>query len=992
MLLVALLILAGLVLVPLTSKSGPATARQVASHRSWNPPSRQDGAALRAGNAAASRADACPEDEEERLGHGRRDYSDAPARYGVAKHVIKKHLRLGRIADGETGPGKHGRDEAMSDDLREYDDEDALRHALTVPASGRVSAKVPVRNGTGRTVTLAGWIDADRDGLFERPERALTSVRPHDGTGVLAWNLAHRKSGDTFVRLRLYGGRTADPQVNCGATAGEVEDHRARVLAPKPATRPAITSPRNGAITRDSTPEVSGTGAAGDTVTVRVTGEGGSESYSTRVGESGTWRLEIGSPLPDGRYRLTPSVPGPSGEPLSGNPVDITVDTVAPGAPSITSPPDGAVIRDATPVLSGRADPQSVVSVLDAGGRRILLTRAGADGAWTGQVSGRLPEGRQTLTPRAMDPAGNMSAGRPLILTVDTVAPGAPSITSPADGAVIRDATPVLSGRAEPQSVVTVVGPGGQKLLELRAGDDGAWSGRVSERLPEGRQSLTPRASDAAGNSSTGQPVNLTVDTVAPGAPSITSPADGAVIREATPTLSGRAEPQSVVTVVGPGGRRLLLTRAGADGAWSGQVSERLPEGRQSLTPRASDAAGNSSTGQPVNLTVDTVAPGVPSITSPADGAVIREATPTLSGRAEPQSVVTVVGPGGQKLLELRAGDDGAWSGRVSERLPEGRQSLTPRASDAAGNSSTGLPVNLTVDTVAPGAPSITSPADGAVIREATPTLSGRAEPQSVVTVVGPGGRRLLLTRAGADGAWSGQVSERLPEGRQSLTPRASDAAGNSSTGQPVNLTVDTVAPGVPSITSPADGAVIREATPTLSGRAEPQSVVTVVGPGGQKLLEVRAGADGAWTGRVSERLPEGRQSLTPRASDAAGNASTGQPVNVTVDTVAPAAPTLVSPPANATISDPRPLFSGTGEPGSKIVLSAAGMAPCTATVQPDGNWRCTPCTEMSPGTYTLTPRATDPAGNTVVGQPQLLTITKATVAAAREYRARCKS
>ncbi len=60
------------------------------------------------------------------------------------------------------------------------------------------------------------------------------------------------------------------------------------------------------------------------------------------------------------------------------------------------------------------------------------------------------------VTATATDPAGNTSpVSAPKTFTVDTVAPGAPVVTSPAEGSTTANPTPNLAGTAEPDSTVT---------------------------------------------------------------------------------------------------------------------------------------------------------------------------------------------------------------------------------------------------------------------------------------------------------------------------------------------------------------------------------------------------------------------------------------------------------------------------------------------------------------------------------------------------------
>ncbi|MFP3607819.1 Ig-like domain-containing protein, partial [Paraburkholderia sp. SIMBA_053] len=82
---------------------------------------------------------------------------------------------------------------------------------------------------------------------------------------------------------------------------------------------------------------------------------------------------------------------------------------------------------------------------------------------------------------------------------------------------------------------------------------------------------------------------------------------------------------------------------------------------------------------------------------------------------------------------------------------------------------------------------------------------------------------------------------------------------------------------------------------------------------------------------------------ITPTATDPAGNSTAGDPIDVTVDTVASPAPVIPGPADGAVVTDATPTFSGTGDDGDTItVTDGDGNVLCTTTVV-DGEWSCTP-------------------------------------------------
>ncbi|MFV0374070.1 Ig-like domain-containing protein, partial [Microbacterium sp.] len=483
--------------------------------------------------------------------------------------------------------------------------------------------------------------------------------------------------------------------------------------------------------------------------------------------------------------------------------------------------------------------------------------------------------------------------------------------------------------------------------------------------LGNGTHSLSATASDGVGNASDPSSVTtVTVDTTAPDAPVITTPSDGTVTNDPDVSIAGTAEPNSTVAVVDGA---VAVCSATADGAgdWA-CLPVVLADGAHSLTATATDAAGYASpAGAAVSVTVDTGAPDAPVITAPADGTLSNNSGLAASGTADPGSTVTVRSDG-DVVCQAPADGAGAWS-CPTFTVADGVHRLTATAADVAGNASAAsAPVTVTVDTVAPQAPAITSPADGALTRDPAVVVSGAAEPGAVVTVRA-GGAAVCTVAAGVGGAWT-CPQFLAADGMHELIASAMDAAGNlSAASPPVSVTVDTVAPEPPVIASPTAGAVFAD-TLASSGTAEPASVVTVRGDG-DIVCAVTADDAGDWA-CLAFTLPDGDHELTASAADAAGNTSAASdPVSVTVDTVVPVPPMITSPTAGSLFTaTPSIEVTGTAEPGSDVVVSVGGVAGagvwtgfgsgrtagvgaaalpvgttlCTATADGAGAWTCT--------------------------------------------------
>jgi hypothetical protein len=844
-------------------------------------------------------------------------------------------------------------------------------HTLTATATDAAGNTSGTSEGVAISVdsiapeapTLTGpEVTGDATPTLSGTAEAGSTVTIRDGDNVLGTTTADADGNWQFTvpddKALADGSHTLTATATdaAGNTSGTSEGVAIGVDSAAPEAPTILTHPL---ITGDTTPTLSGTAEAGSTVTIR---DGDSVLGTTTADADGNWQFTVpdDKALADGSHTLTATATDAAGN-TSGTSegVAISVDSIAPEAPTLTEP---AVAGSTTPTLSGTAEAGSTVTIRD--GDSVLGTTTADDkGNWQFTVPDdkALADGSHTLTATATDAAGNTSGtSEGVAIGVDSAAPEAPTITGPS---LTGNDTPALSGTAEAGSIVTIR-DGDSVLGTTTADDKGNWQFTVPDdkALADGSHTLTATATDAAGNTSgTSEGVAIGVDSVAPGAPTITGPS---LTGNDTPALSGTAEAGSTVTIR-DGDSVLGTTTADADGNWQFTVPDdkALADGSHTLTATATDAAGNTSgTSEGVAISVDSVAPGAPTITGPS---LTGNDTPALSGTAEAGSTVTI--RDGDSVLGTTTADaDGNWQFTVPDdkALTDGSHTLTATATDAAGNTSgTSEGGAIGVDSVAPGAPTITGPS---LTGNDTPALSGTAEAGSTVTIR-DGDNVLGTTTADAGGHWQFTVPDdkALADGSHTLTATATDAAGNTSgTSEGVAIGVDSAAPEAPTIlTHPL---ITGDTTPTLSGTAEAGSTVTIR-DGDSVLGTTTADADGNWQFTVPDdkALADGSHTLTATATDAAGNTSgTSEGVAISVDSIAPEAPTLTEP---AVAGSTTPTLSGTAEAGSTVTIRDGDSVLGTTTADADGNWQFTVPDDkaLADGSHTLTATATDAAGNT---------------------------
>lgn len=276
------------------------------------------------------------------------------------------------------------------------------------------------------------------------------------------------------------------------------------------------------------------------------------------------------------------------------------------------------------------------------------------------------------------------------------------------------------------------------------------------------------------------------------------------------------------------------------------------------------------------------------------------------------------------------------------------------------------------VDTAAPSIV-ISAPSSGASL-SGTAVVSGTASDAVGVAKVEIRVDDGAWQPASGTTSWSRSLDTRtLSDGSHSIAVRASDAAGNAATNTvAVSVTnappPDTTAPDV-SIASPGQGTTVG-GTITATGNASDAV--------GVSKIEVRvdsgswqlASGTSFWSHSIdTTSLSDGSHTVTTRATDAAGNASSAT-VGVTVSNAPPADTTAPSvaisaPGDGASVSGS---ITASGSASDDVGVSAVEVRVDSGAWQAasgTSSWsRTVDTTSLANGTHTITTRATDAAGN----------------------------
>jgi hypothetical protein len=691
-------------------------------------------------------------------------------------------------------------------------------------------------------------------------------------------------------------------------------------------------------LTSDNTPAVSASGGTfGDTMTLTATKAGQANVTCTYVLPASS--CDLGT-LADGVWSVSATLTDPAGNTSTASaPLSITIDTAAPSTPSAV---DLAIASDTGTSTTDNITSDNTPTVSASGGSNgdtmtLTATKAGQTDVTCTYVLpasscdlGTLADGVWSVTARLTDPSGNTSAASaPLSITVDTTSPSAPQGV---DLATASDTGASTTDNATSDNTPTM-----NVLGSLTAGD------------------------------------RYTITATKAGSTDVTC----TFVASATDTGCD------------------LGTLA--DGTWSVSVVQTDPSGNQSPASPA------------LSVLVDTAAPatpGAPDLLGPSDTGA--SGTDNLTGDNTPAISVPGVSAGDLVTVTATRGGvtlsctytQGLATSCDLPTLDDGTWSISATATDAAGNASTlSSPLSVTVDTVGPtgpGQPAVAPASDSGssnsdgVTNDTTPTIvvPGAATGDTITVAATKDGVTLTCTFVAAPGVDSCTLPALGPgDWRIVASSDAVDAAGNPAPpSTPGHLTIDTVnpAPALPGLAPASDtGAsstdnITKDTTPTIDiPGVKPGSTVTVVATQpGKPSVTCTFVASATVTGCNLPFLSDGTWNITASSVDPAGNQSPASaPLSIFLDTAPPAppaTPTIPAKPSNPALGPVQDLGGNTrpivgvdgGTPGDTItVIGTKGGITVTCSFVVGQATSCQLPT-LGSGQWTITAKATDPAGN----------------------------
>ena len=455
---------------------------------------------------------------------------------------------------------------------------------------------------------------------------------------------------------------------------------------------PDIVAPETPTASLDADGKVlSGKAEAGSTVIVKdITG---SILGQVQVGQDGTFKLELKTPVTDGNRVLVYAKDAAGNESkLLG--VTGSKDTIAPEAAN-------AQVNTTGTIVSGKAEAGSKVYVYAADNTTILggPVTVAKDGSFSVSLNQALKNG-ETGSVIVEDAAGNKSQSTVIEVGKDTLAPEQPKVSVSGKGDLI-------TGTGEAGAKISVTNAAGKVIASGVVDAKGQFSLSISPALTE-KETAKITLTDAAGNSSKALEVMANTDTIAPTVPTATLSDDAL-------TISGQAEAGAKIAVLSnKDGSTLGTATVNADGTYSVKLNTALTD-NNSVKVYVTDSSGNTSEGKLVVGYKDTVAPSAPSVPtvtddSTADKKVIKagettaDSTPVFEGTGEKGAIITIY-DNGVAIATVTVDNtvSAKWSYTPAEALADGPHSFTFTQMDAAKNISTmSEAFNFTVQTAAP--------------------------------------------------------------------------------------------------------------------------------------------------------------------------------------------------------------------------------------------------------------------------------------------------
>ncbi|EHO8771136.1 non-fimbrial adhesin SiiE [Salmonella enterica] len=774
---------------------------------------------------------------------------------------------------------------------------------------------------------------------------------------------------------------------------------------------------KNDNVTNSTLPTFIGVAEPGSTVSIYL---GLKHLGEVIVAKDGTWSYTLTTPLKDGEYNITATATDIAGHTSATANLPFTIDTrISYFSAEIETTDDSGIVGDnvtnnTRPTFTGKTEPNAIISVINSETGEEVIFKANDKGEWTFNFTSDSVEGVNNLTFTVEDVAGNKKDFS-FSYVIDTVAPVPPTV-SLEDFVVLPNGIilsgndlPALVGTAEPKSTILLMRDG--KLYDsIEVDSNGTWNYQFSNKFLQGAYDIEIISQDAAGNKSSTVKYSFTIQTevVPPKAELDASDDSGAkgdwiTNKHNALTLLGTADRFATVNIL-IDGKTIGVTTADADGNWNFDISRNLSDNVYKITVESIDPLGRTSSVD-YQLTIDSFTP-IPTVMlhdsadSGVKGDMITKInTPLFTGMAEANAKVSIY-VDGVLSGEAIAGDDGVWNFQFTTALSDGSHDVTVKVEDIAGNTASSSAYNFQI-VMQTQKPTIELVNDTGVdntdhiINEKNPALTGTAAPYSTVKLY-IDGALIAEVRTNKDGRWEYtlKADQGLVDGDHRITASVEDIAGNIAHSDPFLISVDT-AISIPIVSlSPdsdsgiADDNLTNIVKPTLHLKDIDPDIISVQVWDAMSDTQIGVATqqpDGSWAYTFTSDLTEGLHQVYVKVEDIAGNKANSAVFDFTIDTTVstPVISLLSKDDTGVTgdnltnINKPGFAISGVDADAHRVVVQVMhnGVSEEIELSHLNGSWLFTPGNTWADGSYTLTVKVEDKAGNTSYSAPLTVVI-----------------
>ncbi|EED2999759.1 Ig-like domain repeat protein [Salmonella enterica subsp. enterica serovar Typhimurium] len=774
---------------------------------------------------------------------------------------------------------------------------------------------------------------------------------------------------------------------------------------------------KNDNITNSTLPTFIGVAEPGSTVSIYL---GLKHLGEVIVAKDGTWSYTLTTPLKDGEYNITATATDIAGHTSATANLPFTIDTrISYFSAEIETTNDSGIVGDnvtnnTRPTFTGKTEPNAIISVINSETGEEVIFKVNDKGEWTFNFTSDSVEGINNLTFTVEDVAGNKKDFS-FSYVIDTIAPVPPTV-SLEDYVVLPNGIilsgndlPALVGTAEPKSTILLMRDG--KLYDsIEVDSNGTWNYQFSNKFLQGAYDIEIISQDAAGNKSSTVKYSFTIQTevVPPKAELDASDDSGAkgdwiTNKHNALTLLGTADRFATVNIL-IDGKTIGVTTADADGNWNFDISRNLSDNVYKITVESIDPLGRTSSVD-YQLTIDSFTP-IPTVMlhdsadSGVKGDMITKInTPLFTGMAEANAKVSIY-VDGVLSGEAIAGDDGVWNFQFTTALSDGSHDVTVKVEDIAGNTASSSAYNFQIVTQTQK-PTIELVNDTGVdntdhiINEKNPALTGTAAPYSTVKLY-IDGALIAEVRTNKDGRWEYtlKADQGLVDGDHRITASVEDIAGNIAHSDPFLISVDTaISIPIVSLSPDSDSGISDDnltniVKPTLHLKDIDPDIISVQVWDAMSDTQIGVATqqpDGSWAYTFTSDLTEGLHQVYVKVEDIAGNKANSAIFDFTIDTTVstPVISLLSKDDTGVTgdnltnINKPGFAISGVDADAHRVVVQVMhnGVSEEIELSHLNGSWLFIPGNTWADGSYTLTVKVEDKAGNTNYSAPLTVVI-----------------